>query len=108
MKRTADDLYTRYNVNGIEISPEAFIKLSKEIDLKMMPGKLPDEGGGKDNLYTGRFPTKSGRYQRLVIRESQIPVVDRNTLKTIMVSSHKYYELCTHPKLYKMARQQED
>jgi hypothetical protein len=101
---TADDLYTRYNVNGIELSAPGFEKLSHEIDLKALKNEFADPFGRKSKLYTGKFPTQSGRYQRLVIREAQIPVVDPTTLKTGKITSRKYYEVCTHPKLYAYAR----
>jgi hypothetical protein len=39
-----------------------------------------------------------------VIREAQIPVVDPKKFKTTRISAHKYYEICTHPKLYQLAR----
>jgi class 3 adenylate cyclase len=102
---TADDLLTRYNVNGIELSSEGFAKLREEIDLQSMEGVLPESAARKFNLYTGKFPTRSGRYQRLVIREAQIPIVDPNTLATTQFSARHYYEVCTHPRLYKLARQ---
>ncbi len=105
---TRDDLYTRYNVNGIELSPLGFEKLSHEIDLKLLRGNVAGIRKQKSNLYVGRFPTQSGRYQILVIREAQIPVMDPATLKTVRVSSHKYFEVCTHPKLYALARQATD
>ena len=107
MAGTHDDLLTRYNVNGIELNQEGFAKLSNEIDLKLLKYDL---GGGQDRsmLYTGKFPTKSGRYQRLIIREAQIPVIDPATLKIVRVSSRKYYEVCTHPKLYKWVRQNQN
>jgi hypothetical protein len=95
----------RYNVNGIEISAEAFKKLSKEINLKMLPGDAIRKYDSYCNLYSGRFPTKSGRYQQLIVREAQIPVVDPGTLKTRRISAHKFYEVCTQPKLYQWARQ---
>jgi class 3 adenylate cyclase len=97
---TADDLYMRYNVNGIELSAAAFEKLSNEIDLKLLKSRFKDAQNPKSNLYAGKFPTQSGRYQHIVIREAQIPVVDPNTLKTKKITSRKYYEVCTHPKLY--------
>lgn len=103
---TADDLYMRYNVNGIELSAAAFEKLSHEIDLKLLKGDFTDSQNRKSNLYLGKFPTQSGRYQRIVIREAQIPVVDPDSLKTRKVTSRKYYEVCTHPKLYALAKQQ--
>ena len=102
---TVDDLFMRYNVNGIELSPAGFEKLSNEIDLKMLEGGFSDPYNQKSNLYVGRFPTQSGRYQRLIIREAQIPVVDPSSLQLAGVTSRKYYEVCTHPKLYAWARQ---
>ena len=102
---TADDLYTRYNVNGIELSEPGFKKLSREIDLKLLNNDIADPFGRKSKLYTGKFPTQSGRYQRLIIREAQIPVVDPTTFESRKVTSRKYYEICTHPKLYAWARQ---
>lgn len=104
---TADDLSIRYNVNGIELNAQGFEKLSKEIDLQMVSGHF---GGGKHQkhtLYLGKFPTKSGRYQRLIIREAQIPLVDPVSLKPIRFTSRKYYEVCTNPTLYKMIRKSE-
>jgi class 3 adenylate cyclase len=105
LSATADDLNVRYNVNGIELSPAGFEKLSKEIDLKVLPAEIRDLHGNKATLYVGKFPTKSNRYQRLIVRESQIPVVDPQTLKMLRISSRKYYEVCTHPKLYQLARE---
>ncbi len=102
---TADDLFMRYNVNGIELSTAGFEKLSNEIDLKMLEGDFNDPHGQKSTLYIRRFATLSGRYQRLIIRESQIPVVDPTSLTLARVTSRKYYEVCTHPKLYTWARQ---
>lgn len=105
MAATTDDLFLRYNVNGIELSAAGFEKLGREIDLKMLPagfGEMPDH---KSTLYAGKFPTKSGRYQRLIVRESQIPVVDPATMQIVRITSRKYYEVCTHPGLYKWVRQ---
>jgi hypothetical protein len=104
---TADDLYMRYNVNGIELSAAGFEKLSNEIDLKMLEGDFSDQHNLKSRLYSGRFPTQSGRYQRLIIREAQIPVVDGSALTLARVTSRKYYEVCTHPKLYAWAKQKQ-
>jgi len=105
MAATADDLLTRYNVNGIELNAEGFVKLSNEIDLKLLKEDFGEKQQDRSMLYTGKFPTKSGRYQRLIVREAQIPVIDPATLKIVRISSRKYYEVCTHPTLYKWARQ---
>ena len=105
LSNTVDDLNTRYNVNGIELSADGFTKLSEEISLKVLQGDVWAKLGKNTNFYTGRFPTKSGHYQRLLIREAQIPVVSPETLKPTRISARKFYEICTHPKLYKLARQ---
>ncbi len=101
---TSDDLLTRYNVNGIELSTEGFIKLREEIDLVPMTGVLPDAEERRFRFYTGKFPTRSGRYQRLVIREAPVPVLDPKSFKPIRLTERTYYEVCTHPRLYKLAR----
>ena len=104
MAGTKDDLFTRYNVNGIELNTAGFEKLSHEIDLKLLQGDFEDQFNQKSNIYQGKFPTKSGHIQRLLIREAQIPIVNADTLKTTNISSRKYYEVCTNPKLYALAR----
>ncbi len=104
MSGTKDDLYTRFNVNGIELNASGFEKLSHEIDLKLLPDSITRGEDQKTSLYLGKFPTKSGHYQQIIIREAQVPVVDLATLKTERFTSHKYYEICTNPKIYAWAR----
>jgi hypothetical protein len=55
-------------------------------------------------LYTGKFPTKSGRYQRLVIREAEVPAVDPKDLSQVQFTHRKYYEVCTSTGLYKATK----
>jgi hypothetical protein len=95
---TADDLSLRYNVNGIELDPEGFAKLSREINLNCI--EYPAENDEKVTLYTGKVPTLGGRYQRLVIREAAILAVQPDTLEVIGPTSRKYYEVCTHPAIF--------
>jgi len=102
IEATADDLFLRYNVNGIELNQEGFEKLSREINLKsvLYPGD-PDENV---QLFTGTVPTVNGQYQRLVIREAPILKVNPQTLEAIGATSRKYYEVCTHPEIYEFVR----
>jgi hypothetical protein len=102
MEDTADDLSLRYNVNGIELSPEAFAKLSREIILKSI--MYPADNDEKVKLYTGTFPTITGKYERLVIREALILQVNPETLDVIGKTSRKYYEVCTHPDIYEFIK----
>ncbi|HSO18521.1 MAG TPA: hypothetical protein VLT88_03625, partial [Desulfosarcina sp.] len=104
MEKTADDLLLRYNVNGIELNEAGFRKLTQEIDLKRFVGDIPALRLEKVRLYTGKFPTKSGRYQRLVVREAGVPAVDPKNLRQVQTTHRKYYEVCTSTALYKATK----
>ena len=94
----------RYNVNGIELNADGFKKLSKEIDLKAVDCRIPELQEGTIRVHTGRFPTKSGKYRRLVIREAYIPEITLHDYKIIGSTPDKYYEVCTHAKVYQYVR----
>lgn len=104
LEKTADDVLLRYNVNGIELNETGFHKLAQEIDLKPFYGDIPDLRLEKVRLYTGKFPTKSGRYQRLVLREADVPTVNPKDLSQLHFTHRKYYEVCTSPTLYKATK----
>jgi len=94
----------RYNVNGIELEEGAFKKLSQEIDLNVVNLSIPEAGRDKIKVYTGIFPTKSGKYQRLIIREAHIPQLDVVTLNAGRVTAKRYYEVCTNPAFYEKVK----
>ena len=96
----ADDMLLRYNVNGIELNAEGFEKLSREIDLKSLECHIPELQAEKISVHTGKFPTVTGKYHRLIIREDRIPVVSSHDFSIIRKTDKKYYEVCTHPLLY--------
>ncbi|MCF6290549.1 MAG: hypothetical protein L3J03_06105 [Desulfobacterales bacterium] len=98
------DAYWRYNVNGIELDRDGFMELSREINLQKIDCRLPDITGERHTLYTGTFPSFSGRFQRLVIREAEILTVHPETLKVVGTTGRKYYEICTLPRLYDFIR----
>jgi hypothetical protein len=104
LQKTAEDLLLRYNVNGIELNEAGFRKLAQEIDLKPFHGSIPDLQLEKVRLYTGKFPTKSGRYQRLVLREDDVPAVNPQNLRQVQFTHRKYYEVCTSPAIYKATK----
>lgn len=94
------DTLWRYNVNGIELDEEGFQQLAREINLQRVECRLADLGGDRHTLYTGTFPTITGKYQRLVIREAEILEVRPGSLEVVRSTGRKYYEVCTLPKLY--------
>jgi hypothetical protein len=95
-----DDLLLRYNVNGIELNAEGFTKLSQEIDLQAFTCHIPKLQAEKIKVHTGKIPTITGRYQRLIIREARIPVISPHDFTIIGKTDQKYYEVCTHPLLH--------
>ena len=96
----SDDMLLRYNVNGIELNAEGFEKLSREIDLKSLECHIPELQAEKISFHTGKFPTVTGKYHRLIIREDQISVISPHDFSIIRKTDKKYYEVCTHPLLY--------
>ena len=96
---TAIDDYTyRYNVNGIELNEDGFIKLAKEINLQIFTFTSDNDESVK--LYTGKVPLANGNYQRIAIREAIIHKLQPDTLDVTGKISKKYYEVCTHHKIY--------
>ncbi|MBW2449333.1 MAG: hypothetical protein JRE92_02760 [Deltaproteobacteria bacterium] len=95
-----DDMLLRYNVNGIELNAEGFEKLSQEINLKTLECHIPALQSAKIRVHTGKFPTVTGKYHRLIIREDRIPVISPHDFSIVGKTNKKYYEVCTHPLLY--------
>ncbi len=101
---TVDDLSIRYNLNGIELSESGFQKLSKEIELKALTCVIPDIQPEKIKIHTGKFPTVTGKFKWIVIREDTIMEVSPENLKPIRSTNRKYFEVCSHPKIYEYVK----
>lgn len=102
--KTRDDLCIRYNVNGIELNWDGFKKLSQEIRLTPLEYVQPGPKPTTAKLYTGKFPTVGGQYQRLIIREARIPEVGFGSVKVLKLTDRKYYEVCASTQLYEYVR----
>ena len=98
IETTVDDFTYRYNVNGIELNEDGFNKLAKEINLQIFT--FPSENDESVKLYTGKVPLANGNYQRIAIREAVIHKLQPNALDVTGKISKKYYEVCTHHKIY--------
>lgn len=97
---TIDDLSIRYNLNGIELSEDGFNKLSTEIELETFKCVIPELQPEEIKLHTGKFPTVTGKFNRLVIREDEIWEVAPATLEPIRLTSRRYFEVCSHPVVF--------
>ena len=94
-----DEFLVRFNMNGIELNEEGFLKLSEEISLDTVDAKL-ELPWGKVNvtLHYGEVPTGDS-VELLVLRKAMA----RELLpdgKIGAESSHPYYEVCTSPALH--------
>ncbi len=94
----------RYNVKGVQLSQKGFKKLSAEIHLNRLECQIPGIGNEPLALYTGKFPTTAGNFQRLIIREAFIPEVSLNDLSSVGQTNNKYYEVCTNQKVYEYVK----
>jgi hypothetical protein len=97
----SSEKYVRYNVNGIELSADAFEKLKREIQLESLSFKSPDNPAGRQRFYAGHYPTTSGASHRLVIREAALPRIGLEDLNIKDWTDRFYYEVCTDPVLLK-------
>ncbi|MEN8244348.1 MAG: hypothetical protein ABFS43_05555 [Thermodesulfobacteriota bacterium] len=104
VRKTSDDLMLRYNVNGIDLNAAGFKKLSEEINLRTLECDIPELRKKRFTVYTGTFPTTTGRYKRLIIREAHVPRINPETMEVRKITSKKYYEVCTHPKVYQYVK----
>ena len=86
------------------MNASGFKKLSKEIDLKTVDCQIPELQDEVIRVHTGKFPVKSGKYRRLIIREAYIPEIAPHDYTVVRSTSHKYYEVCTHSKVYQYVR----
>jgi hypothetical protein len=96
-----EETYMRFNVNGIELSPSAFMKLTHEVELRAIEAVFPKIINDKIKIYLGKFQTVSGKFKKLLIREAQIQKFPlENKEENIPEISKKYYEVVTNPQLY--------
>ena len=98
-QKSAAGQYIRYNVNGIELSDNAFEKLKKEIQMEQLDLKAPGAEGEPHQLFVGKYPTVSGTSHQLLIRRAPLPIISLNGLKVTGSTGRYYYEVCTNPAL---------
>jgi hypothetical protein len=98
-----EELLIRYNLNGIELNEEGFLKLNKEISLAPMGGNFPlPWGKERVQLYFGEVPLGDA-LEPVIIRKGFV----RQLLpggKIGAQGNRAYYEVCTDPKLLELAR----
>jgi hypothetical protein len=101
VEEEADELLIRFNLNGIELNEEGFLKLSEEIALT--PAEIDCAlpwGRERVTLYWGEVPIGDG-LEPIVIRKGQV----RQLLpdgRIGPVSTRAYYEVCANAKVFEL------
>lgn len=96
-----DEFLMRYNVSGINLSPEAFTRLQQEISLKCYSLDVPTVWAGESvRLWAGTVPVGPGSFHRIIVREGIIPHIDARNFSLKQWTERRYYELCTNSTIY--------
>ena len=98
----AQELLIRYNVGGILLNEDGFIKLTQEISLTRVEATFPFPWGDEEvQLFYGEVPVGSG-LEKLVVRKGQV----RHLLPEggFGGPSHiSYYEVCANVRVIELA-----
>ena len=103
-----EEVFQRYNVNGIELNQAGFDKLAKEINLRTMNCLIPEIQQEPIIIHTGKFPLVTGTFQRLIIREECIQKLDMANYQPAGRVERKYFEISTHDVLEKYIDKQQN
>ena len=95
-----------YNVGGICLSEEAFLKLQEEISLsswKVDPSEPGFAGRWVDQqceFFVGTVPVANGVFRKIALRKNRIAQVDVRDLSILRWTDRYYYEVCANPAVY--------
>jgi hypothetical protein len=96
-----DEYLIRFNLNGVELNDEGFAKLSEEIALHTVEAECEMPWGRElTTFYYGEAPIGEG-VEPILLRQGDVRQIHSDG--TIGLPGHrKYYEVCTHPKVFEM------
>jgi len=98
---SSEDFVLKYNVNGIRMSEAAFEKLQQEISLEPcrldLPGVKAEE---HSQLFSGLVSIGNDIFRKIVVRASQVPLVDPRNFTLQEWTDLWYYEVCSDPAIY--------
>jgi hypothetical protein len=100
MQKDSGDSLLRYNVNGIELDADAFIKLRKELALQRVEARF-HQYSASSLFYVGRYPDRSGVMHWLVIREAPVRLWIGNDATIEELGGRLFYEVITDPEVTK-------
>ena len=101
-----EDMRLNYNVGGICLSEEAFLKLQEEISLspwnvdRNEPGFAGPWVDQEGEFFVGTVPIANGVFRKIAIRKNRIAQVDVRDLSILRWTDRYYYEVCANPAVY--------
>jgi hypothetical protein len=102
-----DEFLMRYNIGGVNLTPAAFQKLTREISLSRYAVQLPMLWQRETVvLYAGLAPAAAGQFHRIVVREGRIPHIDARDFSLKAWTDRTYYEVCMNPSIYEYLESQ--
>jgi hypothetical protein len=97
----ADEFLIRFNLNGVELNEEGFLKLEEEIALTVVEADcVMPWGKERVTFYAGETPVGEG-LEPILIRRGYV----RQLLpdgKIGSAAARAYYEVCTSPKVFEL------
>ncbi len=87
----------RYNLNGIELHPEAFEKLKTEIALRLIEIRLPGDNY-KTCFYVGTYPDIQDNTYQVVVREGKVQLWQEDS-EDYPLTETLYYEVVTNQQI---------
>lgn len=88
--------HIRYNVNGVLLDRQAFLKLKSELKLKRLGLRL---GGKPVVLYVGSYPDVEGKLREIIVREGKVKVWETDHVVNGSETGELYHEVVTNAKI---------
>ncbi len=99
----ADEFLIRFNLNGIELNEEGFLKLKEEISLHCIEVECEMPWGREPaTFFVGEAPIGDGLEPILLRRGLVRQMLADGTIGT--AGQRPYYEVCTEPKLFALVQ----
>lgn len=98
---SAESESMKYNVGGIRISEAAFNRLREELSLENCQIEFPKLWGNEEfKLFSGLVPVGADVFRRIVIRSSQMPIIETGDFSLVRWTDSRFYEVCTNASVY--------
>ncbi|MDQ6976189.1 MAG: hypothetical protein Q9M22_06475, partial [Mariprofundaceae bacterium] len=91
-KNDKGEVHLRYNVDGIDLDPPAFMKLTKEISLKPVDIRLFG-GKEKERYHLGRFKDNKGYLRFIAVRQGRVRLWNTAQAKRKVLPKAYYFEV---------------